>query len=295
MFGRIALFVLTNILVMVTLNIVLGLLGVHGYLTASGIDYQSLMIFCLVWGMGGSLISLLMSRFSAKMAMRVQVIDPSNAGQYSWLVQMTHDICKKAGMTTMPEVGVFQSPVVNAFATGPSKNRSLVAVSTGLLNSMDRDEVAGVVGHEVAHIVNGDMVTMTLVQGVVNAFVMFIARVVSFMVTQNMKQEDRRFYQWMITMGLEMALGVLGMIVVCWFSRYREFRADAGSAKLVGKNRMTAALRDLQRSYGSIARGEAAPASMAAMQISGKSKLHSLFSTHPPLEERIASLESAPA
>lgn len=282
--GRIALFLVTNFLVVLTINIIMSVLGVRGA------DHQALMVFCFLYGMLGALFSLAISRITAKLFMRVQTIDPNNPGQFQGLVQMVSEISKSAGLP-MPEVGVFESPEVNAFATGPTKKRSLVAVSTGLLASMSRDEIEGVIGHEIAHIKNGDMVTMTLLQGIVNAFVLFFARVIASAVASNVKGESRYFVQHMVSIVLQMVLSILGSIVVCWFSRRREFRADAGSAKLVGRNDMIAALRRLQKSYGQFDPNHAAE-SVAALKMSGRDTRRSmLFATHPPLEERIRRLE----
>ncbi len=290
MFKRIALFFVTNILVVVTISIVLSVLGVQPYMQAHGINYESLAIFCLVWGMGGAFISLAISRISAKWMMGVQVLTPENAGQYAWLVNSVHQLAKRANLPAMPEVGVYQSPEINAFATGPTKSRSLVAVSSGLLSRMNQTEIEGVLAHEVAHIQNGDMVTMTLIQGVVNAFVMFFARVISFAISQNVKEENRYMVRFLVTMVLEMVLGILGFLVVAWFSRQREFRADAGGAALAGRPSMKAALESLSRFYGgAVTDGNA---SVATLKISGKAGgLMSLMSTHPPLEERIARLQ----
>ena len=283
---RIFLFILTNILVVLTISILLNLLGVRPYLNANGIDIQQLAVFCLVWGMAGSLISLALSRVMAKWTMGVQVI-PRTSSEYAWVVMMVEQLARKAGLTTMPQVGIYESPEVNAFATGPSKRRSLVAFSSGLLNSMNRNEIEGVAAHEIAHIANGDMVTMTLLQGVVNAFVMFFARIIAWGISQNVREENRYMTQYMVTFLLEMALGLLGMIVVCSFSRYREFRADRGGAQYAGKQDMIAAL---QRLASNTRRYDEAPA-MAAFKISGG--VGQLFSTHPPLEKRIAALQAA--
>ncbi len=283
---RIFLFILTNILVVLTISILLNVLGVRPYMTANGIDIQQLAVFCLIWGMTGSLISLALSRVMAKWTMGVQVI-PRTSSQHAGLVMMVEQLARKAGLTTMPEVGIYESPEVNAFATGPSKNRSLVAFSTGLLNSMNQNEIEGVAAHEIAHIANGDMVTMTLLQGVVNAFVMFFARIIAWAVSQNVREENRYMTQYMVTFLLEMVLGILGMIVVCSFSRYREFRADRGGAQYAGKQDMIAAL---QRLAANTRRYDQVP-TMSAFKISGG--VGQLFSTHPPLEKRIAALQSA--
>lgn len=291
MFKRVFLFLLTNIAVMVTISLVLNLLGVQPYLSSRGIDYKSLMIFCLVWGMGGAFISLAISRWIAKMAMGVKVIDPTNPGQFAGLVNMVSRLSQAAGLPKVPEVGVFESPSPNAFATGPTKSRALVAFSTGILEQMTPDEIEGVAGHEIAHIANGDMVTMTLIQGVVNAFVMFLARIIAFAVSQSVREESRRGVNFLVVIVLDILLSLLGSIVVAWFSRQREFRADAGSAKYAGREKMIAGLERLQRSYGIVKQGDSQP-SVAALMISGKAGgFMSLFATHPPLEDRIAALK----
>lgn len=294
-FKRISLFLGVNILVMLTVSFVLNLLGVQNYMGARGtggveLNYESLMIFCLVWGMAGSFISLALSRFMAKMFMRVQVINPASAtGPQKEIVEMVHRFAKTSGITTMPEVGIYDSPEINAFATGPTKNKALVAVSSGLLNRMDRDQVEGVIAHEMAHITNGDMVTMTLVQGIINAFVMFIARVAAFALAQNAKEENRYMIRFAVTMVLEIVLSILGAIVVAYFSRQREFRADAGGARFAGREKMISALKGLQ---GTLNRIDTEHPSLATLKISGKpGGLMALFSTHPPLEERIRRLE----
>lgn len=291
MMKRVFLFMAVNLLVVVTLSIVLNLLGVRGYMTAHGIDYGALMAFCLVWGMGGAFISLLLSRVMAKWTMRVQVIDPASAsGEAAWLVQTVHNLATVAGLPAMPEVGVYESPEVNAFATGPTRSRALVAVSSGLLHSMDRQQVEGVLGHEITHVANGDMVTMTLVQGVINAFVMFLARVIAFAVSQQVKEESRRSIQFMVTILLEIVFSLLGMLVVAGFSRWREFRADAGGGRLAGREKMIAALQALQRNVAAIDNRQAA---IATLKISGRRGFLALLSTHPPLEERIERLRQA--
>lgn len=294
-FKRISLFLLVNLLVVITVSFILNAIGISGYAYRySGgsmtLDYQSLMIFCLVWGMVGAFISLALSRFMAKMFMRVQVINPSSAtGIQKELIDIVHRFAKTAGITTMPEVGIYDSPEINAFATGPTKNRALVAISTGLLNRLDRDQVEGVIGHEMAHISNGDMVTMTLLQGIINAFVMFIARVVAFALAQNAKEENRYMIRFAVTIVLEIVLSILGAIVVAFFSRQREFRADAGGARFAGREKMISALKGLQ---GTLNRIDNDHPSLATLKISGKpSGFVALFSTHPPLTERIQRLE----
>jgi heat shock protein HtpX len=284
---RIFLFILTNILVVLTISMLVQILGVGRYLTAQGIDYGSLATLCLIWGMTGSLISLAISRMMAKFSMGVRVIDRTSP-ESAWLVQMIGELSRKAGLPVCPEVGIYNSPEVNAFATGPSKRRALVAFSTGLLNSMSKNEVEGVAAHEIAHIANGDMVTMTLLQGVINAFVMFLARVIGFAIAQNSRDnEGRQTSSYFVVMLLEMVLGLLGMLVVCAFSRHREYRADRGGAKYAGKADMIAALERLannRRQY------DKAPA-LAAFKISGGPG--ALFSTHPPLESRIEALRAS--
>ena len=300
---RIFLFSLVNILMVVTISITLSLLGVNHYLTQYGIDYQQLAVFCLVWGMGGSFISLALSRFMAKSMMGVQLVDPQTRDpELQQLVQTVYQLSRSAGLPAMPEVGVYDSPDLNAFATGPSKSRSLVAVSSGLLGRMSREEIEGVLGHEIAHVANGDMITLTLIQGVINAFVMFLARVAAFAVSQALRGNDREersnsspMIQYVMVFVFEIFFSILGSMVVAWFSRMREFRADSGGAKVAGRDKMIAALRALQRAYESPMNNDLPPApqAMRAFQISSSKKgnLLKFFSTHPPLEERIHALE----
>ena len=288
---RILLFLATNIAVMITLSIVLSLLGVTGYITPSGLDYSALMVFCLVWGMGGAFISLQLSRFIAKRAMGVQLVDgKSGQSELDWLHQTVGNLTRKAGLP-MPEVGIYDSAEVNAFATGPSKNRSLVAVSSGLLRSMRREEVAGVLAHEVAHIANGDMVTLTLIQGVVNAFVMFFSRIIANIVRQMVDEKISHMVFFVTTLVFDIAFGILGSMVVAWFSRAREFRADAGGARLAGKANMIGALQRLMQNKELVDKSQP---QLATMKIAGaKGGFMSLISTHPPLEVRIAALQQA--
>src|SRR4051812_1646308 len=222
---RVVLFILTNILVVITISVVLHLLGVDRYMTSRyGIDYGQLGIFCLVWGVGGAFLSLAISRMMAKMMMGVKVIDPSQAGpEERWLVNTVHRLAEKNGITTMPEVGIYESPEVNAFATGPSRNRALVAVSSGILQRMDKNELEGVLGHEMTHVSNGDMVTMTLLQGIINAFVMFLARVIAFAISQGGRRDEREERggfgggSYFLVMILEMVFGLLGSMVIMAF------------------------------------------------------------------------------
>jgi heat shock protein HtpX len=290
---RLLLFFATNILVVVTISLVLNLLGIRGYLTAAGINYSALLGFCLVWGFGGAFISLALSRIMAKWMMGVEVVDENTPDpEIRWLVQTVHRLASDAGMFTMPEVGVYQSDELNAFATGPSQSRSLVAVSSGLLLRMTKDEIEGVLAHEVSHIVNGDMVTMTLIQGVVNAFVMFFARVIAFSISQAVHKDSRHVVNMIVTFVLEIALSVLGMIIVSYFSRQREFRADAGSSGLAGRQKMIAALTALGRNRDGFDSGDDRGEALATLKIAGRPKgILSLFATHPPLEERIQRLQ----
>lgn len=289
---RIFLFVATNILIIATLSIVMSIFGVQPYLDAKGINYQSLLIFCVLWGFGGAFISLALSRVMAKWMMGVKIIDP-NTTDYEMrsLVHRVHGFAGRAGLEKMPEVGYYEADDLNAFATGPTRNRALVAVSTGLLRNMNEKELDGVLAHEVAHIANGDMVTMTLVQGVVNAFVMFLARVIGFFASQFVAEDKRNIVQFGLVFVLEIALGILGMIVVAFFSRLREYRADSGGAKLSTRESMIAALERLKVN-SQLPQTEEQPA-IASLKISGKAGgFLKLFSTHPDLDKRIAALRA---
>lgn len=286
---RVLLFVSVNLLIVLTLSITLSLLGFAPYLSQKGIDFYQLMAFCLIWGFGGAFISLAISRQMAKWMMGVELI-PDDTRDHSrrQLRDRVHTFARQAGLTVMPEVGVYDSPEINAFATGPTKNRSLVAVSTGLLNQMNANEVDGVLAHEVAHIANGDMVTMTLVQGVVNALVMFLARVAAYFASQLVDEEKRPLVQMGATLALEIILGILGMLVVSYVSRQREFRADAGGARLAGRDSMIVALEKLKTTLHS----EDDHPSLATLKISSRSGgFAQLFSTHPDLDLRIARLK----
>lgn len=293
---RIFLFLAVNFLVIITISLVLGVLGIRPYLTAQGIDYQSLLIFCVIWGMGGAFISLGLSKILAKTMMGVRVIDPNtNDPTLRTLVRTVENLARAAQIPT-PEVGIYDSPEVNAFATGPTKKRSIVAVSSGLLQRMNQSEAEGVLSHEVAHIANGDMVTMTLIQGVVNAFVMFLARVVAFAVAQAFRgRDDNAGFSYgiffLVQIVFEIIFMIAGSMVVAWFSRYREFRADAGGARLGGRERMIAALEALQRNVQMV--DPRAQPSAATLKISNPHGMMRLFATHPPLEERIQRLRTA--
>src|SRR4051812_22658750 len=271
---RILLFVATNFAIMITLSIVLSVLGFSGYLKADGLDYAALMMFSLVWGFGGAFISLLGSRWMAKMAMGVQLVDGhTGQSELDWLYQTVEHQTRKAGVP-MPEVGVYESAEVNAFATGPSKRSSLVAVSTGLLRSMQRDEVAGVIAHEITHIQNGDMVTMTLIQGVVNAFSIFFSRVIANVIRQLVDERISTLVFFVSSIVFDIVFSFLGMIVVAWFSRAREFRADAGGAAIAGRANMIAALERLQQNKALVDNSQP---QLATMKINGGKGVMSLI------------------
>ena len=288
---RIALFVLTNLGVMLVLGLAVNLLGLNRFLTANGLNLTSLLGFALVMGFGGAFISLLISKPMAKWTTKLTIINNSNDPTHAWLVASVDRMAQKAGIK-MPEVGIYEGPA-NAFATGAFKNSALVAVSTGLLQDMNREEVEAVLGHEVAHVANGDMVTMALIQGVMNTFVVFLSRVIGYfvdkVVLRNTNDGPGMGY-YITTIVLDMLLGVVAAIIVAWFSRQREFRADAGAADLMGRKQpMINALARL----GGLDPGEM-PKTMQAMGISARpSGVMALFSSHPPMEERIARLKQA--
>lgn len=285
---RIGLFLATNVAIMVLISIIFQVLGLEGILAENGVDLnlQALLVLSAVIGFGGSIISLLMSKWLAKKTMGVQIIEtPSNEAE-SWLVGTVQRQAQQAGIG-MPEVGIFDSPSPNAFATGANKNSALVAVSTGLLQSMNRGEVEAVLGHEVSHVANGDMVTMTLIQGVVNTFVVFFSRIVGHFIDRVVFKTERGYGPgyYIGSIVAQIVFSLLANIIVAWFSRRREFRADSGGADLSSNRQMADALRALQRVH----EPQPLPNEMAAFGINGG--LKSLFSTHPPLEERIAALE----
>src|SRR5262245_21553744 len=293
---RIFLFLATNLAVVITLSVILSLLGVGRYYGSDGqLQLGALAVFCLVWGMGGALISLQLSRWIAKRSVGVQLIDGRTGNaDLDWLHNKVTQLTQQANLP-LPEIGFYDSPEVNAFATGPSKRRSLVAVSTGLLRTMSKREVEGVLAHEISHIANGDMVTMTLLQGVLNAFVMFFSRVIAFAAAQWLggRSDDREqrpsyMLQFGIQIVLEIVLGIVASLITAWFSRQREFRADAGGAQLAGRDSMVGALKRLMQSTQLVDPNAGA---LASFKISGRPGWLSLFSTHPPLELRIAKLE----
>jgi len=285
---RISLFLFTNILIMVTITVILNILGVKPYITAYGLNLEALLVFCLVWGMAGAFISLILSRKMAKWLMGVQVIDEGAAGRYGDLLETVRGLSRAAGIP-MPEVGIYESPEVNAFATGPTKSRSLVAVSTGLLQRMTRNEMDGVLAHEISHIANGDMVTMTLIQGVVNAFAMFLSRIVSFFIGKMVDEKMEAVVRFVSVIAFDILFSILGSILVAWFSRRREFKADAGGARYAGRNNMIAALEKLKAA--SVIGIDDSALAFASLKISGSPKWLSLFATHPPLDERIEALK----
>ena len=291
---RIFLFLLTNIAILVVLSIFLSLIGFTGILQSNGIDldYNSLMLFSLVFGMGGSFISLYMSKWMAKKMAGVQIIkQPSNEFE-KWYLNTVEEHSKILGIKT-PEIGIFHSDAPNAFATGASKNSSLVALSTGLVNKMNRNEVSAVIGHEMSHVANGDMVTLSLIQGIINAFVIFFSRVIGLFVDRVILKNDRGYgigYFFTVIFA-QIVLGILASIIVFWFSRRREYRADFGGAQLTSKENMISALEALQRFSAA-----KLPDQMMAFGISNKgerSYLSKIFSSHPPLEKRIQALRDA--
>ena len=286
---RILLLIATNVAVMLVLSVVVSVLGLDRWLMAEGINYASLLAFSAVFGFGGAFISLLMSKFIAKMSVGAQTIDGSEGSSQYWLVQTVHRLADAAGVGH-PEVAIYEGPP-NAFATGAFKDSALVAVSTGLLQSMSKEEVEAVLGHEISHVANGDMVTLTLIQGVLNTFVFFLSRVVGFIVDKAVFRTERGvgpgFYITMIVS--QIVFGILASAIVAWFSRYREFRADRGSANLLHTAQpMIAALRRL----GGLQTG-GLPDAVKTFGISSESGLAQLFATHPPIEARIAALQEA--
>jgi len=289
---RTLLFLATNLAIVFVLSITMKLLGVEPYLNEQGLNLKALLIFAAVMGMGGSFISLAISKWSAKRMVGAKVIEAPQTAQERWLVETVRVQAQMAGIG-MPEVAIYDSPDINAFATGMSKNNALVAVSTGLLNNMSKEEAEAVLGHEVSHVANGDMVTLTLIQGVVNTFVMFLSRVIGHTVDKVVFKTERgtgpAFFVTMII--AELILGILASMIVMWFSRQREFRADIGGANLASRQKMIAALEKLKQSH----QPAQLPEKMAAFGISG-GKSHGLkrfFMSHPPLEERIEALKLA--
>lgn len=294
MFRRIAFWILTNIAVIAVIMTIVHVFGLEtNYLSAYGINYQVLAVFALLWGMVGSFISLLLSKPMAKWMMKLQVIESPQNSDEAFLLQKVQTLSEQAGIG-MPEVAIYESAEVNAFATGARKNSALVAVSTGLLQAMDKDEVEGVLAHEVAHIANGDMITMALIQGVVNAFVIFFARIAAFAVQKFLNRGEENsevggLVYFALSIVFEIIFSILASVIVAYFSRWREYRADSGGAMYAGRVKMVAALRKLQKTMDAVDNSEK---SLATLKISDKpSSFMALFSTHPSLEDRIAALE----
>jgi heat shock protein HtpX len=288
---RILLFLATNVAIMIAISIIFSVFGLQGALDAQGVNLniEGLLAMSAVIGMTGSVISLFLSKWSAKSAMGVHVIEQPQNQTEQWLIGIVERQARQAGIG-MPEVGIFDTPEANAFATGASRNNALVAVSTGLLRSMSADEVEAVVGHEISHVANGDMITMALMQGVVNTFVYFFATVIGHLVDRVVFKTERGYgpAYYVTQMVAQIALSILASMLVMWFSRYREFRADAGGANLAGRQKMIGALQALQRSH----EPAELPGELAAFGINGGG-VQRLFMSHPPLEERIAALQNA--
>ncbi len=288
---RILLFLATNLAIMIAITIIFNVLGLKSTLDAQGVhlNLDALLMMSAIIGMTGSVISLFMSKWSAKNAMGVHVIDQPQNQTEQWLVSIVAQLARQAGIG-MPEVGIFDAPEANAFATGANRDSALVAVSTGLLREMNADEVEAVIGHEISHVANGDMVTMALMQGVVNTFVYFFATIIGYVVDRVVFKTERGYgpAYYITQMVAQIALSILASMLVMWFSRYREFRADAGGAQLAGRQKMINALRALQRSHEPVQM----PGEMAAFGINGGG-VQRLFMSHPPLEERIEALQNS--
>lgn len=296
MFKRVILFMATNLAVIWVMSIVMSIFNIGPYLTQYGINHQSLFIFALLFGFFGSFISLFLSKWMAMRAFKIQLIKEPKTALESWLYTKVHEMSEQRKIA-MPDLGIYNSKEPNAFATGWNKDKSLLAVSSGLLSVMDQDEIEGVLGHEISHIANGDMVTLALIQGVVNTFVIFFARIAALFVTQFFKRNagegvQDSFVYYGIALVFEMFFGILATLIVMWFSRHREYRADAGSARYLGKEKMIKALQRLQALTGKVGEDERAPA-FNTMKISRFHRGWFLFSSHPPLEDRIAALEHA--
>ncbi|RJX28713.1 MAG: protease HtpX [Desulfarculus sp.] len=293
MFKRVFLLVLVNFLVLMTLLFITRMLGVDRFFAQTGLNYQALLIFAVVIGFGGAFISLALSRVMARWTMGVQIIDSSAAsGDEAWLVNTVHNLARGAGLNAVPQVGVYPSEEVNAFATGPTRSRSLVAVSSGLLERLDREAVAGVLAHELSHVNNGDMVTMTLLQGVINTFVVFLSRAAAFAVAQASRsdEDDSAFptmTYFLVSIVLEICLAILGSLVVMGYSRWREYGADAGGASLAGRGAMIHALESLLQTKELV---DTSQKTLNTLKIAGGGSWMRLFASHPPLEERIARL-----
>ncbi|HZK44549.1 MAG TPA: protease HtpX [Syntrophomonadaceae bacterium] len=289
---RIGMFLLVNFLVLTTIGIVTSVLGIGSYMTGAGLDYYSLFILALIIGFSGSLISLAMSKFMAKKMMNVQVLDPDKSlnTEQRQLVSTVYRLAQKAGLKKMPEVGIYPSNEVNAFATGPTRNNSLVAVSQGLLNRMNPDAIEGVLAHEIAHVANGDMVTMTLLQGVINTFVVFLSRIIAYFASMLVKKELQGVVHLISIIVFQILLSILGSIAVMAYSRHREFAADSGGADLAGRQKMITALQALKQTTNLV---DTSQESIASFKISGEKRrgLRQLLATHPDLDDRIQRLQ----
>lgn len=295
MLKRVLLFLATNFLVIVTISIITSVLGLRGYLTSHGLDYTKLAIFCAIWGTVGAFISLFLSKYIAKVSQGLVMIDPQTASREEQeLLQIVYRLARLSGLSKMPEVGIYNSPEFNAFATGPSRNDSLVAVSSGLLHGMNRNEVEAVLGHEISHVANGDMVTMTLIQGIINSFALFLSRVIAYGISLALSrnQDDEGggisyLVYGLLSMVFDILFTLLGSMVVASFSRWREYRADAGGAKLTGRDNMVAAL---QRLRSTVELDDDKTSAVTAFKISHRPSWLEVFSSHPPLEKRIERL-----
>lgn len=287
------LLLVTNILVMITLSVVMAILQATGLMPPGYIGYSA--ISCLVWGFGVAFISLMMSKMTAKWMTGATVLEPGRAGQWEWVVDMVHQQARSVGLAKMPEVAVYESPELNAFATGPSRSNSLVAFSSGIIRGMSRDELEGVSAHEVAHIANGDMLTMTLLQGLANAFVFFFSRMLARLVASRIDSDGARMLVYMVvSIVAQIVFMLLASIPLSWFSRRREYRADADSAQIAGREKMIAALQALKRYQNQKLPEEAmVPEAVAALAINNNrhSFLNALFASHPPLDDRIRRLK----
>ena len=294
MLNRLIVFGATNIAVIALFMVISSIFGLGSYITSSGLNLESLFFFALIFGFGGAFVSLLLSKWTAKKLYRIQMIESPTTAHEKWLFETVEKHAKNMGVK-MPEVGYYQSPELNAFATGSNRNNSLVAFSSGLLGGMSQDEAEGVIAHEVAHIANGDMVTMALIQGVVNTFVIFFARIAAYAVSTMGQRDDDEgegfsHLTFMLTsIVFEIIFGIFAQVIVCWFSKQREYKADAMSAKSAGKSKMIDALKKLQQTYEQTD-DQVAP-QLSTMKISSKSTILGFLSSHPPLESRIQKLE----
>lgn len=284
---RIALFLATNLMVMAMVAIVFSVFGLDGVFSQRGLNLTSLLVLSLVIGFGGSIVSLLMSRTMAKWMMKIELVTPQSGGGYGQIANDVYALARAANLKAMPEVGIYDSPEMNAFATGPSQSKSLVAVSTGLLAQMPRDQVQAVIAHEISHIKNGDMVTMTLIQGVVNTFAVFLARIVAYIASNFVDSRLAGLVYFLVSIVCQILFTILGSLITFAFSRAREYRADAGAAELVGKAGMIGALQTLQHGFEPLD----APNGLQTAKIADGKSRFSLFDSHPPLEKRIAALQ----